>query len=204
MAVINAKDRVIECKLVYYGSGWCGKTTNLEYIHHAGKRYVTSEIVSINNKGDKTLFFDFFPTGIGKISGCGVKVKICTVPGQAKFNHTKKRVLKDADGVVFVADSFEMRRKLNLVSLIDLQENLAEQNKSVFKIPLVMQYNKRDLEDDGIPVTPVELMEKELNSMIKAPSFEASALQGKGVSETFKKALELTLRHLQIDLKHSN
>jgi hypothetical protein len=203
MAVFNAKDRIIECKLVYYGSGRGGKTTNLEYIHKAGKKYTSEEMVSINTKGDRTLFFDFLPIGLGKIRGCEVKVQLYTVPGQAKYSSTRKLVLKNVDGVVFVADSLEVRRKANMLSLKDLQQNLAESNVNIFKIPLVLQYNKRDLADEGLPIMPVELMDKELNGKLKVPSFGASALKGNGVSETLKKALEVTLRHLQKELKWS-
>jgi signal recognition particle receptor subunit beta len=203
MAVFNPKDRVIECKIVYYGPGRSGKTTNLEYIFKAGKKYTNSELVSINTKGDRTLFFDFLPLGLGKIRGCDVKVQLYTVPGQAKYSSTRKLVLKNVDGVVFVADSLEIRRKENLVSLKDLQQNLAEKNINIFKIPLVIQYNKRDLGAQGIPVMPLEVMERELNSKLKAPSFEASALKGKGVSDTLKKCLILTLRHLQKELQWS-
>jgi len=203
MAVFNAKDRIIECKLVYYGSGRGGKTTNLEYIHKAGKKYTSEEMVSINTKGDRTLFFDFLPIGLGKIRGCEVKVQLYTVPGQAKYSSTRKLVLKNVDGVVFVADSLEVRRKANLLSLKDLQQNLAEQNISIFKIPLVLQYNKRDLADEGLPIMSMELMDKELNGKLKVPSFGASALKGRGVQETLKKSLELTLRHLQKELKWS-
>jgi len=201
MAVFNPKDRVIECKIVYYGPGRSGKTTNLEYIFKVGKKYTNSELVSINTKGDRTLFFDFLPLGLGKIRGCDVKVQLYTVPGQAKYNSTRKLVLKNVDGVVFVADSLEIQRKENLISLKDLQENLAEKNINIFKIPLVMQYNKRDLSTQGIPVMPLEDMERELNSKLRVPAFEASALKGKGVSDTLKKCLVLTLRHLQKELQ---
>jgi small GTP-binding protein len=203
MAVFNAKDRVIEAKIVFYGPGRCGKTTNLEYIYKAGKKYTTGEMVSIDTKGDRTLFFDFLPMGLGKIKGCDVKVQLYTVPGQAKYSSTRKLVLKNVDSVVFVADSLEVRRKANFLSLKDLQQNLAEQNMSIFKIPLVLQYNKRDLAEQGLPIMPVELMEKDLNSKLKAPSFEASAVKGTGVGETLKKILVLTLQHLEKELKWS-
>lgn len=203
MAVFNSRDRVIECKLVYYGPGRSGKTTNLEYIFKAGKKYTTSEMVSINTKGDRTLFFDFLPIGLGKIRGCDIKVQLYTVPGQAKYSSTRKLVLKNVDGVVFVADSLQIRRKENFLSLKDLQQNLAEQNMSIFKIPLVIQYNKRDLGEQGIPIMPVEVLERDLNSKLKVPSFEASALKGKGVGDTLKKCLVLTLHHLQKELKWS-
>ncbi len=201
MAVFNAKDRIIECKLVYYGPGRGGKTTNLEYIFKAGKKYTKSDMVSINTKGDRTLFFDFLPIGLGKIRGCDVKVQLYTVPGQQKYSSTRRLVLKNVDGVVFVADSLEIRRKANVLSLKDLQQNLAAQNMDIFKIPLVMQYNKRDLAEKGIPVLPVDVMEEDLNSKLNAPSFEASAIRGEGVGGTLKKSLVLTLRHLQKELK---
>ena len=201
MAVFNVKDRVIECKIVYYGPGRSGKTTNLEYIFKAGKKYTSSDMVSINTKGDRTLFFDFLPIGLGKIRGCDVKVQLYTVPGQAKYSSTRKLVLKNVDGVVFVADSLEIRRKENFLSLKDLQQNLAEQNMSIAKIPLVIQYNKRDLGEEGLPVMPVELMERDLNSKLKVPSFEASAVKGKGVGNTLKECMILTLRHLNKELK---
>ena len=201
MAVFNANDRVIECKLVYYGPGRCGKTTNLEFIFKAGKKYTSSDMVSINTKGDRTLFFDFLPIGLGKIRGCDVKVQLYTVPGQTKYNSTRKMVLKNVDGLVFVADSLEVRRKANVLSLKNLQQNLADQNMNIFKIPLVIQYNKRDLDNQGIPIVPVDVLEKDLNSKLKVPSCQASALKGKGVGETLRKSLALTLRHLQKELK---
>jgi signal recognition particle receptor subunit beta len=197
MAVFNAKDRIIECKIVYYGPGRGGKTTNLEFIHKAGKKYTNSEMVSINTKGDRTLYFDFLPLGLGKIRGCDVKVQLYTVPGQAKYRSTRKLVLKNVDGLVFVADSLDVRRKANVISLMDLQQNLAEQNISIFNAPLVLQYNKRDLGERGIPLLPIEVLEQDLNSKLKAPSLQASALKGEGVGETLKKCLVLTLRHLQ-------
>ena len=203
MAVFNVKERVIQCKVVYYGPGRGGKTTNLQCIFKAGKKYVAGEMISINTRGDRTLYFDFLPIGLGKIKGCDVRVQLFTVPGQAKYSSTRKLVLRNVDGVVFVADSLEVRRKENALSLRDLQQNLSEQNKSIFKIPLVLQYNKRDLADQGIPVMPVELMERDLNGKLKVPAFEASAITGKGVVETLKKILSQTLSHLQQELNWS-
>jgi mutual gliding-motility protein MglA len=200
MANFNAQDRIIECKIVFYGPGRGGKTTNLEYIYKAGRKYATGEMLSIDTKGDRTLFFDFLPIGLGKIRGCEVKMQLFTVPGQVKYASTRKLVLKGVDGLVFVADSLEIRRKANLLSLKDLQDNLKEEGKSIFKVPLVLQYNKRDLEKQGLPVMPVELMEKELNGKLKAPSFPASALKGAGVGATLKRCMELTLNHLKKDL----
>jgi hypothetical protein len=201
MAVFNAKDRIIECKLVFYGPGRGGKTTNLEYIFKAFNKHTSAEMVSINTQGDRTLFFDFLPIGLGKIRGCDVKIQLYTVPGQPKYRSTRKMVLKGVDGVVFVADSLEIQRKPNVESLKDLAENLAEENKNVFKIPLVLQFNKRDLADEGIPVMPEDMMNRELNSKLKAPYHLASALKGTGVGGTLKEALLLTLRHLQQELQ---
>lgn len=201
MALFNSKDRIIECKLVYYGPGRGGKTTNLEYIFKTGKKYISGEMISIKTKGDRTLCFDFLPIGLGKIRGCDVKVQLYTVPGQAKYGSTRKLVLKNVDGVVFVADSLEIRRKANMLSLKDLQQNLAEQNISIFKIPLVLQYNKRDLGDEGIPILSVKAMENDINRQLKVPAFEASALKGNGVTVTLNKCLSLTLNHLLKQLK---
>ena len=200
MAIFNAKDRIIECKLVYYGPGRGGKTTNLEYIFKAFHKQTDSEMVSINTMGDRTLFFDFLPMGLGKIRGCDVKIQLYTVPGQSRYRSTRKMVLKGVDGVVFVADSLEVRRKANLLSLKDLAENLKEEGYNIFNIPLVMQYNKRDLEAQGIPLLPLDTLEKDLNSKLKVPYHMASAITGEGVGRTLKEALLLTLRHLQKEL----
>ncbi|MDY6839395.1 MAG: GTPase domain-containing protein [Thermodesulfobacteriota bacterium] len=201
MAVFNVRDRVIECKIVYFGPGRCGKTTNLEYIFKAFKTQAKGEMVSINTKGDRTLFFDFLPMGFGKIRGCEVKVHLYTVPGQVRYSSTRKLVLKGVDGLVFVADSLEVRRKENMLSLKELQQNLAEQSRSIFKVPLVQQYNKRDLAEEGIPIMPLEGMARDLNSKLKVPFHEASALTGLGVGATLKTCLKLTLHHLQQELK---
>jgi signal recognition particle receptor subunit beta len=158
-------------------------------------------MVSINTQGDRTLFFDFLPIGLGKIRGCDVKIQLYTVPGQPKYRSTRKMVLKGVDGVVFVADSLEIQRKPNVESLKDLAENLAEEGKNVFKIPLIMQFNKRDLGDQGIPIMPEDLMNRELNNKLKAPYHPASALKGTGVGATLKEALLLTLRYLQQELE---
>ena len=201
MAFFNQRDRVIECKIVYYGPGVGGKTTNLQQIFRAGKSYAQTDMVSIDTKGDRTLYFDFLPMGIGKIMGCDVKVQLFTVPGQPKYRSTRKMVLKGVDGIVFVADSLKVRKNDNLVSLNDLKENLAEQDINMFNFPLVIQYNKRDLSENGIPIMQVAEMQNYLNGKLKAPYYTASAINGKGVSDTLKKSLKLTLRHLQHEYK---
>ena len=197
MAVINLKNRQIECKLVYYGPGRSGKTTNLDYIHKAFKKQVIGKMISIDTEGDRTLFFDFLPLGLGKIKGCDVKVQLYTVPGQVKYKATRQLVLKGVDGVVFVADSLAVRREKNMISLKDLHENLQKMGLSIRKIPLVLQYNKRDLGQKGLPVMSIEKMEHELNRQLKVPSFSASALSGEGVGNTLTQILKLTLQSLQ-------
>jgi signal recognition particle receptor subunit beta len=196
MAIFNIKKREIECKVVYYGPGRCGKTTNLEYVFKSYKKQVEGEMVSINTEGDRTLFFDFLPMELGKIKGCDVRVQLFTVPGQVQYSSTRKLVLKGVDGVVFVADSLDVRREKNMTSLKDLQKNLKEYGLNIFKIPLVIQYNKRDLQDEGLPVMPVEKMEKDLNRQLKVPSFAASAVSGDGVGKTLQECMKLTLQSL--------
>lgn len=200
MATFNLQKREIECKIVYYGPGRCGKTTNLDYIYGTFTKQIQGEMVSINTEGDRTLFFDFLPIGIGKIKGCEVKVQLFTVPGQVQYSSTRKLVLKGVDGVVFVADSLEVRREKNMTSLKDLQQNLKEYGLNIAKIPLVMQYNKRDLADEGLPIMTLEQMEKDLNRQLKVPSFPGSAIKGDGVGKTLQECLKLTLISLQKEL----
>ncbi len=203
MAIFNIQKREIECKIVYYGPGRCGKTTNLEYIFKAFKKQVTGEMVSVDTEGDSTLFFDFLPLGLGKIKGCDVRVQIFTVPGQQKYSSTRKLVLKGVDGIVFVADSLEVRREKNMLSLKDLQQNLKDYGLNITRIPLIMQYNKRDLASEGLPIMSVEQMERDLNRQLKVPSFQASAIKGTGVGNTLQECLKLTLVSLQRELKWS-
>ncbi len=200
MAVFNIQSREIECKIVFYGPGRGGKTTNLEYIHKAFKKNVTGDLVSIDTQGDRTLFFDFLPIGLGKINGCDVKVQLFTVPGQPQYASTRKLVLKGADGIVFVADSLKVQRKNNIISLQDLHDNLKSYEKSIFKTPLVMQFNKRDLGAEGFPLLSIDSMQKDLNRQLKVPSFAASAIKGNGVGNSLKRCLELTLENLQKEL----
>ncbi len=204
MANFNLKDRVIECKIVYYGPGRGGKTTNLTHIFNTFRKNTIGDMVSINTKGDRTLFFDFLPLGLGKMHGCEIKVQLFTVPGQPKYSSTRKMVLKGVDGVVFVADSLEVRKEDNIWSLKDLQQNLIEQNKDIKKIPLVLQYNKRDLKQEGLPILPVESMDRDLNSKFKVPFHLASAVNGKKVGVTLKSCLKLTLQQLHRELNCFN
>jgi len=200
LAFINLKDKVIQAKIVYYGPGRCGKTTNLEYIYDKCRTQVNSEMVTVKTQGDRTLFFDFFPFDMGKISGYDVKIQLYTVPGQVKYNSTRRLVLKGVDGVVFVADSTAERRNKNIISIRNLEENLSLYNKNIREIPLVIQYNKRDLAKQGIEVLDVETLENDINAELKAPAFEASAVEGQNVVLTLKKIIYYTMSSLEKQL----
>lgn len=201
MAFINFNKKEIQAKIVYYGPGRGGKTTNLEFIHREYKDRIKTEMITVKTKGDRTLFFDFLPLNVGSINGYSLKFQLYTVPGQVMYNETRKLVLRGVDGVVFVADSLAMRKEKNMTSLKNLQENLSAYNKNIFKIPLVLQYNKRDLEQEKIQVTSVEALEKSLNSKLKAPCFEASAMNGTNVLETLKTIVSLTSRSISNELQ---
>ena len=201
MAFVNLKKKEVQVKIVYYGPGRGGKTTNLEYIYNKFNDRIQTEMVTIKTHGDRTLFFDFLPFDIGKIKGYDAKIQLYTVPVQVKYDSTRRLVLRGVDAIVFVADSMKVRREKNILSLKNLQKNLHTYKKSVFKIPLVMQYNKRDLAEQGIPILSSETLERDLNSQLKAPSFEASALTGQNVAQTMKKIISMTIRSLQRELK---
>ena len=200
MAIINLKKKEVQAKIVYYGPGRGGKTTNLEYIYKKFRSRIQTEMVTIKTHGDRTLFFDFLPIEIGRIKGYDIRIQLYTVPGQVKYESTRRLVLRGVDGIVFVADSLAVRRKENVLSLKSLADNLGSYTKSISEIPLVFQYNKRDLLDEGIPLLPVEWLEKDLNSKLQAPSFEASALKGPNVVQTMKKIIILTIDSLRKDL----
>ncbi len=201
MAFVNTKNREIQAKIVYYGPGRGGKTTNLEYLYNKFKARVKSELVTIKTHGDRTLFFDFFPFDVGTINGYDVKIQLYTVPGQVKYDATRRLVLRGVDGIVFVADSMAVRREKNVLSLRNLQENLKTFNRSIFKVPIVLQYNKKDLAEQGIPLLPLQTLEKDLNSQLRAPTFEASALTGLNVLPTMKKIISITVASLFKELK---
>jgi len=197
MAFVNLKKKEVQTKIVYYGPGRGGKTTNLEYIYDKYNHRIKTEMVTIKTDEDRTLFFDFLPFDIGKIKGYDIKIQLYTVPGQVKYNATRKLVLRGVDGIVFVADSLAVRRDENILSLKNLQENLGSYKKSIFNIPLVLQYNKRDLLEQSIPVLSLERLEKDLNARLKAPFIEASALTGSNVAETLKKIVSMTLTSIE-------
>lgn len=193
MAIISFRSDEIVCKIVYYGPGRGGKTTNLNTLHKALGHQVRGELLSIDTSGDRTLFFDFLPMDLGSIGKFRIKISLYTVPGQVRYNDTRKLVLKGVDGIVFVADSLEARTNNNVESLQNLNDNLKEQGKTLTSLPLVLQYNKRDLAGSKVAVTPVEDMDRELNPDGRFPSFAASALRGDGVRETFKKICMMTV-----------
>lgn len=201
MAFVNPKRKEVQVKIVYYGPGRGGKTTNLEYIYKKFNTRVKTEMVTIKTHGDRTLFFDFLPFDIGKVNGYDVKVQLYTVPGQVKYNATRRLVLRGVDGIVFVADSMMVRREKNILSIKNLQEDLANYRKSIFKIPIVLQYNKVDLVEQGIPLTSVEMLQKDLNSQLKTSSFKASAIKGTNVVPTMKKIISMTIASIVKELK---
>lgn len=201
MAFVNPKKKEVQVKIVYYGPGRGGKTTNLEYIYQKFSSRIKTEMVTIKTHGDRTLFFDFLPFDIGKVNGYDVKIQLYTVPGQVKYNATRRLVLRGVDGIVFVADAMAVRREKNILSLKNLQQNLANYKKSVFKVPIVLQYNKVDLSEQGIPLLPIETMDKDLNSRLKTTSFPASALTGTNVVMTMKKIISMTMAAIINELK---
>ncbi len=200
MAFVNLKKKEIQVKIVYYGPGRGGKTTNLEYIYSRFNERIKTEMVTIKTHGDRTLFFDFLPFDIGKIKGYDVKIQLYTVPGQVKYNATRRLVLRGVDGIVFVADSMAVRKEKNILSLKNLEENLSVYNKTLKQTPLVLQYNKRDLGEQGIPLLSHDDLEAALNQEYNAASFEASALSGKNVVATMKKIISLTMSSLENQL----
>ena len=191
MSLVNYSTREITSKIVYYGPGRSGKTTNLQYIHGQVPEDRRGRMVSLATETDRTLFFDFLPLDLGTISGFQTRFQLYTVPGQVYYDATRKLVLQGADGVVFVADSQRAQRDENVESFRNLQVNLLEQGVDPRTIPIVLQYNKRDLPD----VMGMEEMDDLLNYR-DLPRFEAQALGGIGVFDTLKGISELVLRRL--------
>lgn len=197
VAFVNLSKKLIQAKIVYYGPGRCGKTSNLQYIFSKLRNQIKSNMVSVKTEGDCTLFFDYMPLDIGKIKGFDVKIQLYTVPGQVKYESTRKLVLKGADGVVFVADSREERQQKNKISLKSLNDNLKFYGLNIFKIPLVLQYNKRDLMGSDMKILEIETLENDLNRQLKVPFFAASALSGVMVIPTLKEIMNLTMASLE-------
>src|SRR5512140_2616778 len=181
MAIFNYSSREISCKIVYYGPGLCGKTTNLQYIYNKTSPKVKGKMISLATETERTLFFDFLPLSLGEIRGFRTRFHLYTVPGQVFYDASRKLILKGVDGVVFVADSQEERMDANIESVENLRINLTEQGYDLDKIPYVVQYNKRDLPN----TVSVEELRRELNPT-NVPDFEACATSGEGVFETLK------------------
>lgn len=196
MAFFNYSTMQMTAKIVYYGPGLGGKTTNLEYIYGHTTDDSRGEMVSLETQTDRTLFFDLLPLEVGSVAGFKTKVQLYTVPGQVFYNSTRKLVLKGVDGVVFVADSQRPMMQSNVESLANLEDNLEELGLTFDAMPMVLQYNKRDLPD----VSELEDLEEKLNHR-NWPSFEASALTGMGVFETLREISKLTLLSLREELE---
>src|SRR5688572_24830954 len=192
MSFINYLSREINCKIVYYGPGLCGKTTNLQYIYNKTNPEAKGKMISLATETERTLFFDFLPLSLGEIRGFRTRFHLYTVPGQVFYDASRKLILKGVDGVVFVADSQIERMEANIESLENLATNLAEQGYSLEKIPYCIQYNKRDLPN----VVPVEELRQMINTT-NVPDFEAVARTGVGVFDTLKAIAKLVLTELK-------
>ena len=193
MSLVNYQTREITCKIVYYGPGRSGKTTNLHHIYSQVPDDRKGKMVSLATQTDRTLFFDFLPLDLGTISGFTTRFQLYTVPGQVYYHATRKLVLQGADGVVFVADSQARQLQENIESFQDLHENLAQQHVDPRGIPLVIQYNKQDLPPDLI-LTPSELADA--INFRGVPDYAGDALHGPGVFETLRGISELVLKRL--------
>jgi signal recognition particle receptor subunit beta len=192
MSFINYMAREINCKIVYYGPGLCGKTTNLQYIYEKTNPAAKGKMISLATETERTLFFDFLPIALGEIRGFKTRFHLYTVPGQVFYDASRKLILKGVDGVIFVADSQIERLEANQESVENLRLNLAEQGYALEKLPYVMQYNKRDLPN----VVPVEEL-RELLNPTRVPEYEGSARVGTGVFETLKAVSKLVLNELK-------
>jgi len=191
MVLFNYATKEITAKIVYYGPGLCGKTTNLQFIYDSLPSNNKSKMLSLATKTDRTLFFDFLPLDLGKIRGMRTKLQLYTVPGQVYYNSTRQLVLKGADGIVFVADSQDFALDANLESLQNLEDNLKRQGVRIREIPLVLQYNKRDLPN----ALPVKEMDDAINKL-HVPTFESVATTGIGVEQALQGITQLVLNHL--------
>ncbi len=189
MALVNYGTKEITFKLVYYGTGLGGKTTNLKVIHSQLSPQTRGELVSLATETERTLFFDFMPLDLGTINGFKARISMYTVPGQEEYNKSRKLILRDVDGIVFVADSNITRSDENKISLANMMENLQEYRLTLEDIPWVLQYNKRDL----TTAMTIERMETELNDR-RVPAYEAVALDGKGVFATLKAITKMMLQ----------
>jgi len=192
MSFINYSSREINCKIVYYGPGLCGKTTNLQYIYNRTNPDAKGKMISLATETERTLFFDFLPLSLGEIRGFKTRFHLYTVPGQVFYDASRKLILKGVDGVVFVADSQIDRMEANMESLDNLRYNLQEQGYDLDRLPYVIQYNKRDLPN----VADIEELKTLLNPT-GVPDFESVASTGQGVFDTLKAVAKLVLTELK-------
>jgi len=181
MSLINYSSREINCKIVYYGPGLCGKTTNIQYVYNKVDPSTKGKLITLATEMDRTLFFDFLPLELGTVKGFKTRFHLYTVPGQVYYDASRKLILRGVDGIVFVADSQTARYDANIESLYNLHENLEEYNLKIDDIPFVVQYNKRDMDD----IIELDELEQELNPE-GFPSYEAVAVKGDGVFDTLK------------------
>ncbi|MBU1068157.1 gliding-motility protein MglA [Myxococcota bacterium] len=192
MSFINYSSREINCKIVYYGPGLCGKTTNLQYIYQKTSPDARGKMVSLATETERTLFFDFLPLSMGEVHGFKARFHLYTVPGQVFYDASRKLILKGVDGVVFVADSQVERMEANMESLDNLRENLEEQGYDLDQLPYVVQYNKQDLPN----AAPMDELSKLLN-LTAVPEFSAVATTGDGVFGTLKAVAKLVMMDLR-------
>ena len=192
MPFINFATKEINCKIVYYGPGLSGKTTNIKWIYDHIKPENKGEMITLATETERTLFFDFVPIEVSNVRGFKVRFHLYTTPGQIIYRASRKLILKGVDGIVFVADSQEERHDANLDTLDDMVENLKDYDIDIETIPLVFQYNKRDLPN----ILPVEVLRRDLNRWNR-PDFEAIAHKGVGVLETFKEITRQVLQTLK-------
>ncbi|MFP2902958.1 GTP-binding protein, partial [Corallococcus sp. 4LFB] len=192
MSSVNLMAREVAAKIVFYGPGLSGKTTTLRKVYETVRPAHRGEMMSIATEGDRTLFFDFLPVKVERVGDCSVRLALYTVPGQVFYNATRKLVLQGADGVVFVADSQAEAMDANRESLANLEENLLENGIRLDRFPLVMQWNKRDLDN----VLSVEELRRELNPR-GVPDFESAATSGRGVMDTLKTITRLVIKDLR-------
>lgn len=194
---VNYGTSEVNFKIVYYGPALSGKTTNLEILHQKVPSQQRGRLTTIATQQDRTLFFDFMPIDLGKIAGLKTKLRLFTVPGQVYYNATRKLVLQKSDGIVFVADSQQHKLAEDLESLRNLEENLKEYDLDIRNIPLVMQFNKRDLPN----IMTIDEMNAKINNKLKVPAFPGVAVKGDGVFSTLKSIIEIVLREAQEMIK---
>ncbi len=197
MSFVNYHTKEINCKIVYYGPGLGGKTTNIQHVYQKTAANNKGQMVTLNTENERTLFFDFLPLDLGTIRGFKTRFHLYTVPGQVFYEASRKLILRGVDGIVFVADSQVEKMEANIESLEGLKKNLVDQGHDITKIPIVMQWNKRDLPN----VIAEDEMQKKLNA-IDAPVFSACAIKGEGVFETLKSISKLVLLNIKGGLEN--